>query len=201
MRRGIIAHRIPKVIAIIGGMFALLGVETSIPARADWREVPTDKQQINMLVPGMERWNPGYWKEVDEETTYNRGVAYYTKWRSIEDYGIHAYLTYQKRVLGFTYYTLRDQIQNQLRKDFRSFDGDKITYDSKIGKFEYIHFSAKAGQIKRKCVGFARTFPGNKKGIYGHYCVSRDRPVYENIVGPLIDSIDLDYKDVSGSLD
>ncbi len=190
----IIAHRIPMVIVIIGGMFALLGVEAVIPARADWREVPTDKQQINMQVPGMERWHPGYWKEVDEETTYNRGTAYYTKWRMIGEYGIHAYLTYQKRVRGFTYYTLKEQIRNQHRKDFRSFDGDKKIYDSKLGKFEYMHFSLKTGQVKRKCIGFARMFSGNRAAIYGQYCVSRDKPLYENIVGPLIDSIDLDYQ-------
>ena len=121
---------------------------------ADWRQVPTDRQQINMQVPGMERWTPSYWKEVDEETTSNRGTSYHTEWGSEEEWGIYAYLTYQKRVKSFYYYTLKQQIRFQLGKRFHSFDGDKKTYDSKIGEFEYIHLSAKAGQIRRKCVAY-----------------------------------------------
>ena len=198
MGRGNIAHRIPKVIAILGGMILPLSVEIVSPACADWRRVPTDKQQINMEVPGLSHVTPGYWKTVDEESTSNRGTAYHTKWRSRKYVGIHAYLLYSKRVKRFYYYTLRDPVQLQLGKDFGSFDGDVNTYDSKIGEFEYIHFSAPAGQAKiRQCVGFQRMLPGNQKIIYGHYCQSGnhgDYSVDEDMVGPLIDSIDLDYQ-------
>ncbi len=87
----IIADHLFNALPILGVVLALLGIATVHPVRADWRKVLTDKQQINMQVPGMEHWNPGYWKKVDD-TSGNRGTGYYTKWRLIEDYGIHAYL-------------------------------------------------------------------------------------------------------------
>ena len=189
-----ITHRVPKSALIIGGLLIASTMVLANVGRADWREVPTDKQQINMHVPGMEHWNPGYWKKDDEDGTYNRGTGYYTQWRKIEEYGIHAYLTYQKRVKQFHYYTVRDQVRWQLEEDFANFDGDINTYDSRLGEFEYIYFTAKIGWITRKCVGFQKLFAGRHKIIYGHYCPSRDNPVDDDMVGPLIDSINLNYR-------
>ena len=189
-----ITHRVPKSALIIGGLLIASTMVLTNVARADWREVPTDKQQINMHVPGMEHWNPGYWQEVQADSTPARGTAYYTKWRKIKEYGIHAFLTYQKPAKKFKYYTVRDQVRWQLEEDFAYFDGDINTYESTLGEFEYIYFSAKIGQITRKCVGFQNLFAGRKKVIYGHYCLSGDRPVDEDMVGRLIDSINLDYR-------
>ncbi len=63
----IITDHVFNVLPILGVVLALLGMATAHPVRADWRRVPTDKQQINMQVPGMEHWNPGYWKTVDDD--------------------------------------------------------------------------------------------------------------------------------------
>jgi hypothetical protein len=162
-------------------------------AAAGWSDVATDKQQINMRVPGMERWNPGYWKQVLDFDP-GTGVANYSQWRNIEDYGIYAYLTYQKSRRGFKYYTLREQISHQVNKYSYSFIGNVKTHESTLGEFEYIHFSLVARTQKRKCIGFGQLSPGNKKLIYGQYCLSEHEEVDEDIVGPMIDSIDLEYE-------
>lgn len=196
MTRWIYIRRISKLTIFLGGLFALLGLEPVIPARAasDWRKVTTDKQQINMRVPGMGHWTPGFWQDATGDT-YNQAVAYFSKWRRIEDYGIHAQLTYQTRTRAFYYYTVREQVQLSFENSYPiSFVGDIKTYDAKLGVFEYIHFSVVAGQRKRKCVGFARMFAGNKKFVYGQYCLTGDKSIDEDIIGPLIDSIDLDFQ-------
>ncbi len=190
---GMVTHRTPKLSLIFSGILIASTMVLTNAGLADWSGVPTDKQQINMQVPGMEHWTPGYWKEVDEETPSNRGTAYYTKWRLKNKYGIHAYLTYQTRLRRFQYTTLKYRIRFRFGKDLRSFDGDIKTYDSTIGEFEYIHLSAMSGKIKRKCVGFTLMFAWNTKLIYGHYCLSGDEPVDKDVVGPLIDSINLDF--------
>ena len=185
------ADHVFNVLPILGIVLALLGIATVHPVRADWRKVLTDKQQINMQVPGMEHWNPGYWKKVDD-TSGNRGTGYYTKWRLIEDYGIHAYLTYQTRTRRFYYVSIKDFVDISFPKKYTpSFQGDERTYDSKNGKFKYIYFSVNTESVKRKCVGFGHLSSSRKKWISGRYCLSGDEPIDDAIVGPLIDSIDL----------
>ena len=180
---------------ILGAVLVLLSMATVHPVRADdWRNVPTDKQQINMQVPGMEHWNPGYWKEVSDDSR-NEGTAYHTKWRSIEEYGIHAYLTYQARTRAFYYVSIKDMVDNiSIAKDYTpSFEEDSYTYRSKNKKFQYIYFSVNAGSVKRKCVGFVNLSSSRKQLIYGHYCLTRDEPIDDEIVTLLIDSIDLGF--------
>jgi len=132
-------------------------------AAGSWIDVTTDIQQINMQVPGMEHWNPGFWERTTTEVT-NRGNAYFSKWRDIEDYGIHAQLTYQKRTHAFYYYFVREQVQLSLQDTYSAtFTGKIKTYDSKTGDFDYVFFTVVAGEQARKCVGFSRMFSGNKK--------------------------------------
>jgi hypothetical protein len=126
----IIANFVNKVLPILGAALVLLSMATVHPVRAEWRKMPTDKQQINMQVPGMEHWNPGYWKNVDDSTR-NKGTAYHTKWRLIEDFGIHAYMTYQTRARGFYYVTIKYKVDLALEEDYTpSFDKEIYTYIS-----------------------------------------------------------------------
>ena len=46
-------------IAAVGLPVALLAA-LSLPASAEWRDVPSDKQVLDMRVPGMDTWNPGF---------------------------------------------------------------------------------------------------------------------------------------------
>ena len=191
MSTKIIANFVYNALPILGAVLALLSMATVHPVRADWRNVPTDKQQINMQVPGMEHWNPGYWKRVSD-VSRNEGTAYHTMWRSIEEYGIHAYLTYQTRTRRFYYQTIKDMVNIDLGKDYDpSFEKDTYTYSSKNKKFKYIYFSVKAGSVKRKCVGFGNLSSSKKRSISGYYCISTDEPIDDEIVAKLIDSIDL----------
>ena len=110
----------------------------------------------------MEHWNPGFWERTTTEVT-NRGNAYFSKWRDIEDYGIHAQLTYQKRTRAFYYYSVREQVQLSLQDTYSAtFTGKIKTYDSKTGDFDYVFFTVVAGEQARKCVGFSLMFSGNK---------------------------------------
>lgn len=187
----IIADHVFNVLPILGVVLVLLGMATVHPVRAEWRKVPTDKQQINMQVPGMEHWNPGYSKSVDHDAN-NTGTAYYTKWRLIDDYGIHASLTYATRTARFYYYSIKNMVHDSIKKDYAiSFEESEKIYDSKNGKFKYIYFSYNTESVKRKCVGFGNLSSSQKKWIYGSYCLSGDEPIDDAIVGPLIDSIDL----------
>ena len=185
----IFADHVINALPILGVVLALLGMATVHPVRAEWLKVPTDKQQINMQVPGMEHWNPGYSKSVDHAV---EGTAYYTKWRLIDDYGIHAFLTYGTRARRFYYYTIKNMVHDSIKKDYAiSFEGSEKNYDSKIGKFKYIYFSYNTESVKRECVGFGHLSSSRKIWISGRYCLSGDEPIDDAIVGPLIDSIDL----------
>ena len=187
--------RILKLTTILGGLFLLISLDVVTPSRAanEWGAAPTEKQQINMNVPGMSNLKPEYWKRVWDFDP-GLGVGYASKWRTIENYGVHALLKYYYLRSGISYYTIRDNVRLYLNPIKPSLIGDIKTYDAKLGEFEYIHFSVVAGSQKRKCVGFSRLFPGRKKVIYGHYCRSDENDVDENIIGPLIDSIDLDFQ-------
>lgn len=187
-----ITNCIPTRSLILSGLLiVLVAVSTSAVWAQGWRSVPIDRPQIDMYVPGMESWNPGYGKTVDDGR--NQGTSTKTKWRVFDEPGIHAFLTYQTRgVYPFTYYKIKDFVRFFVKKEhFLSFDGKKKTYKAKLGKFEYIYFSAKAETVNRRCVGFSNLYSGNKKMIYGHYCLSNDEPIREDIVGSIIDSITL----------
>ncbi len=181
---------------LLGVFLGLLSVATADPARGQWQDAPTDKQEINMQVPGMEHWTPGYWKTVDTiSASRNTGIGHHSQWRSIEDRGIHAYLTYQTRKRSFYYVTVKDMIDISFGQDYDAqFEGNVEVYKSSNGKFEYIYFSIDTKYTKRKCVGFVNMSRSRKKIVYGHYCLSGYEPMDKDLVGLLIDSIDLNFQ-------
>ena len=123
-QRSNIGH-ILKLTTILGGLFALISLGVVTPSRAanEWGDAPAEKQQINMNVPGMNILTPLYWKKVWDFDT-GIGVGYVTRWRNIDNYGVHALLNYYYQKYGIYYHTVRDSVVLYLNGITPSFIGD-----------------------------------------------------------------------------
>ena len=138
--------RIIKILSFFVVGIVLIEFVNTVPAYGGWSGEPTYEQQTNMNVPGMNNWNPGFWKQVVDKDS-GTGFAYLTQWRRIQDYGVHAYLIYEYRRSKFYYYNVRDNVRFRLGShNTISFIGDIRSYNAKLGEFQYVHFSIVAGK-------------------------------------------------------
>ena len=189
---GMITHRVPKSSLIFGGILIASTMVLTSALRAEWREVPVDRV-VTANFPGMENWTPGYYQSTDEG--YNRGVSYSSTWRKFDDRRAHALLTYQKRSRKFDYYKINDAIRFFVKyfdAEILSIDDYINNYASKLADFEFRDFTARKGGNTRRCVAFFSLSSGKRQFIYGHYCPSDNKPVANQLVETLIDSIKLD---------
>ena len=188
-----ITHRVPTLSLIFGGILIASTMVSTNTVRAEWREIAVDKV-VTANFPGMENWTPGYYQSTDEGS--NRGVSYSSTWRNFNDRRGHALLTYQKRSRKFTYYKTNDAIRFFVKKEYGaeklSIDDKINNYTSKLADFEFRNFSARIRGNTRKCVAFFSLRSGNRQFIYGHYCPSDNKPVANQLVETMIDSIKLD---------
>lgn len=184
----IACHRIHFPAAVLG-----LAVLVSFTyARADvdgWRLVDADRQEVDMYVPGMSTWRPGYSKLIYDEGGFT-GVSYNTQWGVLLGDRPIAILSHSKRNNSFWYTKLTTRISLFMRTAYINAKVLSLKTDaSEHGGFKYIKFDIQTPSKIRSCVGFMRQFNGNSEIIYGHYCLPNEGEITFKTISQIIDSI------------
>jgi len=154
----------------------------------DWRDVSVDRQQIDMLVPGIGDWSPGFWRSV-KDTPSEAAVADFTQWNEPDRPGYYAFLTYQRRLAHrFMYIRLKDMIAVWRGSyEITEFSSDELEYKG----YKFIYYKILSQEFRKSCVSFGKITKNRKKIVYGHYCEPGKGNISDLTVHAIIDSISL----------
>ena len=183
-------HRIHFSAAVLG-LAVLVSFTCAHAAQQDWTTVDAERQEVDMYVPGMLAWRPGYGKRIYDDRYGGTGVLYYTKWGGLLGDKPTAYLTHQTMRKRFRYTRLSEVIHlfvgtsYATKAEILSLKSDT----SEHGGLSYIKFDIQTPSKIRSCVGFKRQSNGNKEYTYGHYCLPNEGEITYKTISRIIDSI------------
>lgn len=186
----IACHRTQFPAAVLG-LAVLVSFTCAHAAEQDWTTVDADRQEVDMYVPGMSTWRPGYGKRIYGDRYAGTGVLYYTKWGGLLSDKPIAYLTHQEMRKRFRYTRLTEAINLFMGTSYTT-KANVLSLNSdtsKHGGFKYIKFDIQTPSKIRSCVGFKRQSAGNKEYTYGHYCLPNEGEITFKTISQIIDSI------------
>ncbi len=181
-------HRIQFPAAVLG-LAVLVSFNCAHAAEQDWTTVDAERQEVDMYVPGMSTWRPGYRKKIYDDG-WSTGVQYDTIWGGFLGDRPTAYLTHQKMKRRFRYTKLTESFNVFMRSQYKNAKVLSLKTDtSEHSGFNYIKFDIQTPSKIRSCVAFSRQSSGNRVFTYGHYCLPNEGEITFKTISQIIDSI------------